>query len=41
MNLRTDLALERREIIEETEPEGIKSETSKSGGKRNQIWPSN
>ncbi len=27
MNLRTDLALERREIIEEKEPEGIKCET--------------
>ncbi|NLB35722.1 MAG: GPR endopeptidase [Clostridiales bacterium] len=32
MNLRTDLALERREIIEETEPEGIKSETTEVDG---------
>ncbi len=32
MNFRTDLALERREIIEEAEPEGIKSETFETNG---------
>jgi len=32
MNFRTDLAVERREIIEEAEPEGIKSETFETNG---------